>query len=426
MEPDDDYFLPESIIARLQNALEARARSEHREWTVSFYRLEDTPVRGVRMQEIRFVVHNWHRTWEVEAQIIPPETERIIALQLLQQPHLDDKLAAMLFIDEILIPRQRLLPSHLSQFEAIFAAGCINNRKVGDMFAKKVLAPLLDRAPTQVSAILRDRWMVAPQLWQARAALAALTPLASDAVHQETLMAGSEVLLRREETEAKSVAGSALRAVGKWRADIVLEFLNDDENLVLFDAPALNRALHYLENDDATTLRNRRRALQTRRRRTSAQAEPSGSGSGEGELGTATEVEGSGTGAGSADVVAPASTSTGQDEGISIGMPPGVITAQEVGGARDPLGIGAGIAEEMEEGIGLPAFDEDVRRALALESIEHGGVEEREAESTAREEREGRGEREGEEGAEVEGEGEEEGGEEEGVRREQQGRSEEQ
>lgn len=354
MEGDDEYFLPQSIISRLQNALQNRADSEYRDWQVSYFKL-NIPVRGVRMQEIRFEVHQWHRTWEAEAQLIPSETERLIALQLLRQSHLEDKLAAIVYINETLIPRQRITASHLHLFEPVFAAGHVSNRKIGDGFANKVLVPLLVDAPGVVSGMLRDRWLSSRDLWQARSALIALAELVRDAVHQEALLMGCRVLLRREETEAKSGVGSALRALAKCRPEPVVEFLNDDGNLVLFDAASLGKATLNLDELQATRFKARRRLLQMQPGPGGGSRDDGASASRESQ--EASRIVEQSTAEGVARTAAGGSGER-QEEAVevSVGLTPGAAAAAAVGSAMDPLGVGAGILEVMDDGSGFPGY----------------------------------------------------------------------
>lgn len=294
--------------------------------------------------------------------------------------------------------RQRLLPSHLPLFEPIFAADHINNRKVGDEFASKVLTPMMERAPTQVSAALRDRWITAPQLWQARAALMALTPLAQNEMHREAILAGSEVLVERRETEAKSVAGSALRELSKYQPETVQEFLNDDENLILFDAGSLAKATDCFEETEARRLRNRRRALQVSRGPPSGGTELSRRR--RGEVGAETVSGDRESGASGME----------QGAGVHAAVLPGVAAAQDVGGARDPLGIGLGMVEELGEGLGggfgLPSYESDVARTVGGDGgVEETGSIQREEEVGESEEAE-HGEIEGTVESEGQGEGE--------------------
>lgn len=259
---DDFYFKPDRIMARLQNNIQDRADGVHKQWLASYYKVSENIVRGAKMQEIRFKVHQWQRQWETEQQTVPVELEREVAGMLLQQPWIDDQLAAIIFLSENLIPLKKITPLQVfSLYEPTFAEAYISNRLVCDNFASKVLVPLLNLEPNLANRLCQF-WLPAPNLWQARAALAALSALAADAVHQEALLYGCSVLIRRPEGEAKSVAGTALRSLCKHRVEPVDEFLGVEETLAHFDALSLSKATtNFQDARRVKTLKDTRRRL---------------------------------------------------------------------------------------------------------------------------------------------------------------------
>lgn len=173
---------------------------------------------------------------------------------------MDDRLAAMVFLDEVLIPAHLVTPDLLPRLSSLFPPGLISDFKACDHFAAKVLQPLLIRYGVQVSNQLRY-WFRADSVWQARSALSALTPLASDAIYDDLLYDGCSIVLGRPEEEAKSIVGSALRAWGKVRPELVENFLEDHHNLMNTNAACLNKATSFLESGRAQYFREQRRML---------------------------------------------------------------------------------------------------------------------------------------------------------------------
>lgn len=113
---------------------------------------------------------------------------------------------------------------------------------MADNFATKVLALVLERDPALAVARLCRVWIPATDVWQARAALVALSHVHPTDVPQDVVLYGCSVLIRRPEEAAKSAAGSALRALSKHNEAAVKAFLDQEETLFHFVAPALKKA----------------------------------------------------------------------------------------------------------------------------------------------------------------------------------------
>lgn len=257
----DDVISPPThpIVADLQQRLAERADSAYAIW----YRHNvkpSAPVRGVRMQDLRHLVMAWNDDWQKSQRTIQDAEKIDVTFLLLQAEYVDDRLAAMVFIDEILIPAQAVTADHLDRFATLFPKELITDFKACDHFAAKVLQPLLIRYGSLVSGQLSN-WFRAKSVWQARAALSALTPLASDAIHDELLISGCAIVLSRPEEEAKSIVGSALRALGKVRPELVEQFLNNGTNLMNTNAACLNKATSFLETGKAQHFREQRRMM---------------------------------------------------------------------------------------------------------------------------------------------------------------------
>lgn len=311
-----------SIVTSLQRKLAERADETYADW----YRHNvkpTAPVRGVRMQDLRHLVMAWYQEWKQQydqhsrlhgygqqqfqhhrheirpedlqwkqqhqphfqegkqetlpqshiqlqpsAQAAQLHSTPPIYLQLevtfllFHSQFVDDRLAAMVFLDEVLIPNRIATPELLPRLATLFPPGLISDFKACDHFAAKVLQPLLIRYGSQVSEHLRN-WFSSDSVWQARAALSALTPLASDAIYDELLFSGCAIVLSRSEEEAKSIVGSALRALGKVRPELVERFLSERSNLINTNAHCLNKATQVLDSHRQAYFREQRRLLLT-------------------------------------------------------------------------------------------------------------------------------------------------------------------
>lgn len=261
MQTDNLYSHYGSIVSVLQRRLAQRADPAYAEW----YRHNvkpTAPVRGVRMQDLRHLVMAWYEEWHKDHQLVANTDKIEVTFLLLQAKYVDDRLAAMVFIDEILISAGVITPDHLDRFATLFPPGLISDFKACDHFAAKVLQPLLIRFRSAVSEKL-SHWFRAQSVWQARAALSALTPFASDAIHDELLLLGCAIVLARPEEEAKSIVGSALRALGRVHPELVENFLHAEQNLLNTNAASLNKATSFLGTGRAQYFRDQKRMLTT-------------------------------------------------------------------------------------------------------------------------------------------------------------------
>lgn len=259
MQASSSHFQSHDIVQQLQARLAQRADPNYAEW----YRHNvkpTAPVRGVRMQDLRHLVMAWHQDWQRQQANAPASLQLEVTFQLFNADHVDDRLAAMVFLDEVLIPSKVVTPELLPRLATLFPPRLISDFKACDHFAAKVLQPLLIRYGSQVSEQLRD-WFSADSVWQARAAVSALTPLASDAIHDDLLFLGCTIVLARPEEEAKSIVGSALRALGKVRPELVESFLTNKTNLINTNAACLNKATQFLEGRRQVYFREQRRLL---------------------------------------------------------------------------------------------------------------------------------------------------------------------
>lgn len=261
MQTGNLYSHPNLIVGMLQRLLAERADPAYAEW----YRHNvkpTAPVRGVRMQDLRHLVMAWHEKWQIAQPTVTNAEKVEVTFLLLHADFVDDRLAAMVFIDEILIGAGAITPIHLDRFATLFPPGYISDFKACDHFAAKVLQRLLIQFRSDVSEKLSD-WFRAQSVWQARAALSALTPFASDAIHDELLLSGCSIVLARPEEEAKSIVGSALRALGRIHPELVENFLNTEPNLVNTNAACLNKATSFLGPGRAQHFREQKRMLTT-------------------------------------------------------------------------------------------------------------------------------------------------------------------
>jgi hypothetical protein len=112
----------DGLIERLQVRLDARATTATREWWTKYLR-GVASFRGVKMGDVRTAV----RAWFAEERLgdrLSVGRQKDLALMLLEEGYTEDKLAGILFLQEILLPAGALdWHSDLPRFARLFDGG---------------------------------------------------------------------------------------------------------------------------------------------------------------------------------------------------------------------------------------------------------------------------------------------------------------
>ena len=165
-----------TLITTLQQGLETKATPKTKNWWEKYLK-QAIPFRGVKMADIRTALHDW-LVIEAVGERLLAEEQVALALSLLRQEHADDKLAGVLYLQEVLLPAGALnWPRDLPRFAALFQDGYIFDWNTCDWFCVKVLGPLVERYGEPCARALAE-WRQADNLWQRRAAGVAFVNLA--------------------------------------------------------------------------------------------------------------------------------------------------------------------------------------------------------------------------------------------------------
>jgi DNA alkylation repair enzyme len=142
--------------------LNARATATTREWWTKYLR-GAASFRGVKMGDVRAALHTWFEEEEL-GKLLSVEQQKDLALMLLEEDHAEDKLAGVLFLQEILLPEGALdWRSDLPRFARLFDEGYICDWSICDWFCVKVLGPLVEQQGERTSdlRVARDAERVA-------------------------------------------------------------------------------------------------------------------------------------------------------------------------------------------------------------------------------------------------------------------------
>jgi 3-methyladenine DNA glycosylase AlkD len=236
-----------SLIDRLQLRLNASATAATREWWTKYLR-GAASFRGVKMEDIRTAVHAWFMEEQL-GEYLSLGQQKNLALMLLEEAHTEDKLAGVLFLQEILLPEGALQwRSELPRFARLFDEGYIRDWSICDWFCVKVLGPLVEQQGESCARAIAAQWRDAESVWQRRASVVAFANLARKGDQTfpgftEMVLDNCSHLLGSQERFVQTGVGWVLRELSRSDQARVMGFV--EANLDRFSREALKNATKY-------------------------------------------------------------------------------------------------------------------------------------------------------------------------------------
>jgi 3-methyladenine DNA glycosylase AlkD len=246
----------DGVIDRLQMRLNTRAKAATREWWTRYLR-GTAFFRGVKMEDIRTAVHAWYKEERLEEHLCVGQ-QKDLALKLLEENYTEDKLAGVLFLQEILLLTGVLdWHSDLPRFAHLFDEGYIRDWNVCDWFCVKVLGPLVEQQGEACARAISE-WREANSVWQRRASVVAFANLARKGNSNfpgftEMVLYNCAHLLGSQERFVQTGVGWILRELSRSDQSHVIEFI--ETNLERFSREGLKNATKYLAPEIAERLR---------------------------------------------------------------------------------------------------------------------------------------------------------------------------
>jgi 3-methyladenine DNA glycosylase AlkD len=228
----------------LLSYLRRKADRRTRDWWARYVK-DGAPFIGVKMADIRAALHQWYE--ELIEETLDGDQQVDLALALVRREYTEEKLAGILFLQEILLPSGDVdCEKDLARLGGVFAPGGITDWNVCDWFCVKVLSPLIAEGgpgcARRVSA-----WREAENLWQARASVVSFVNAADNRGYYALIEESCRVLIRREERFAKTAVGWILREISKHDTGFVEGVIED--SLAFFSLEGLRNATKYLDGD---------------------------------------------------------------------------------------------------------------------------------------------------------------------------------
>ena len=258
----------EGLINSLQLRLDARATAATREWWTKYLR-GAASFRGVKMGDVRKAVHALFEDERLGERLSVGQ-QKDLALMLLEEDYTEDKLAGVLFLQEILLPAGALdWHSDLPRFARLFDEGYIRDWNVCDWFCVKVLGPMVEQHGEACARAISE-WRGAQSVWQQRASVVAFVNLASKGDRNfpgftEMVLDNCSYLLGSQERFAQTGVGWVLRELSRSDQGRVIAFV--EATLDRFSREALKNTIKYLPPEVADCLLQAHLPSATRSRR---------------------------------------------------------------------------------------------------------------------------------------------------------------
>ncbi len=245
-----------ALVERLQTRLDQQADARTKAWWEAYLK-GVIPFRGVKMAGIRGVLHAWFAE-ERLGEALAVEQQKGLALALLAERYAEDKLAGILFWQEILLPAGAIdWRADLPRFARLFADGHIADWSTCDWFCVRVLGPLAQQQGADCARAIAA-WREADSLWQRRAAAVAFVNLARHGAatfpgFTDMLLASCAALVRSPERFAQTGAGWTLRELSRADQERVVAFV--EAHIQYFSREGLRYALEKMPSEVQHSLR---------------------------------------------------------------------------------------------------------------------------------------------------------------------------
>ncbi|MDY6911507.1 MAG: DNA alkylation repair protein, partial [Chloroflexota bacterium] len=230
-------------IAELQERLQIKSNANLQEWWESYLKHE-AKFRGLRMLDIQSIVHKWYFEFGLDSALSVDEQKQL-ALDLFREEYTEDKIAGIVFLQEILLPIGAIKwESDLPSLAVLFREGYISDWNVCDWFCVKVLGPLVGQQGKDCAQAI-SKWRKSDNLWQCRASGVAFANLAkkgdgNSPGFMDMMFEICAETVMHDERFSQTGTGWLLRELSNAGEERVKDFI--ELNLCSFSREGLNKA----------------------------------------------------------------------------------------------------------------------------------------------------------------------------------------
>ncbi len=166
------------LVTELQRLLQKKAAMKTKIWWENYLK-RVIPFRGVKMVDIRTALHAWFHGKNISTRL-SQDAQKDLVFCLLREKYAEDKLAGILFLQEILLPTNAIQwQVDLPRFACLFQENNIKDWNTCDWLSVKVLGPLAQKQGKPCAQAI-SAWRDSDSLWQRRAAGVSFVHLAKN------------------------------------------------------------------------------------------------------------------------------------------------------------------------------------------------------------------------------------------------------
>ncbi len=185
------------------------------------YVKHDIKSLGVGIPEIREIVQSTEKDFLLTHKSIPYQIQ--VLKELLEQVYTETKLASIIYLQ--LYWKKAESGLILDLISEWFENKWISDWNVCDWLCVRLISPLIDEDAENIIEELTI-WNKDPYLWKARASLVPFAESKSISRHSKTILAFSELLIKRQERFCKTAVGWVMRQYSKTDSELVVGFLD--------------------------------------------------------------------------------------------------------------------------------------------------------------------------------------------------------
>ncbi len=239
-----------NYIAELQERLQIKGNPDLQEWWESYLKHE-ARFRGLRMLDIQSIIHKWYLEFRLDSTLSVDEQKQL-ALSLFHEEYAEDKIAGIVFLQEILLPIDAIeWKTDLPRFVELFTEGWISDWNVCDWFCVKVLGPIVEQQGKDCALAIAG-WRHSDNLWQRRSSGVAFVNLASKGDgnfpgFMDMMFEICAETVKHDERFSQTGTGWLLHELNYTNEGRVKEFI--ESNLCSLSTEALNKATEKMAED---------------------------------------------------------------------------------------------------------------------------------------------------------------------------------
>lgn len=216
------FRLVKDLQSRLENAADPSER-----YFMERYLRNELPCRGLHIPVVVGTVKKWAKDHQLSKRTCTSKDiafDEQVLRAMFESPFSEDKIAATVYANAVMLPSGTLDVDRLTLFEELFAKDLLRPWSTVDSLCSRVFSKMIGADHDEVSYRISS-WNSAKNVWKARSSLVAFVPHAKNEIFRDQIWESSSHVIKRPERFAKTAVGWILREVSKHDESFMLRFV---------------------------------------------------------------------------------------------------------------------------------------------------------------------------------------------------------